>query len=262
MNEMFSKKIYARALKNKSANVVSNAIESIIIENNLKIKTLHTDAGSEYISKITQEMFKKYGIKHYKTYSINKAFVSERSIRTIKDYLTKYLYMRNTKRWVPLLPDIIERINSRPNRGLLNLAPNDINKENEKEIYEKLYKAKNLKFCEKPLFDVFDVVRVHLDRKTFEKSHNRSYSYEVYIIRRIVEHSYPCAYQLITVDNEPVLGRIYESELTRVNRCELFIMEKEIDSDGDKVKVQLKGLKKPVWVNRGDITAVHFNAND
>lgn len=76
----FSKYCYARPLITKSTNEVSKAMESIlqeILKRKEKVNLLQTDQGTEFFSHIFKRLMKKYGIKHYCTFSHLKAQVKK-----------------------------------------------------------------------------------------------------------------------------------------------------------------------------------------
>ena len=56
MVDTFSKKAWARPLKNKTGRVVSDAINSVITENGHPPTRLWTDDGTEFFNKIVKKM--------------------------------------------------------------------------------------------------------------------------------------------------------------------------------------------------------------
>ena len=96
--DVFTKKAYAKPLKNKNKFNVSIALESIFDELEYYPNTLITDEGLEFYNKNVKEVLDKYAIHHYSIKSKMKASVVERLIRTLKTRLEKFFVRNRTKR--------------------------------------------------------------------------------------------------------------------------------------------------------------------
>lgn len=81
---IFSKKAYARAIKSKKAQEVTDAMTSVLNSIKHPIKKLHVDFGKEFYNKQMAEMLKKRGVELYSTYSVKKGAIIERFNRTKK----------------------------------------------------------------------------------------------------------------------------------------------------------------------------------
>src|SRR5207237_3184275 len=99
--DTFSKYMWAVALKTKNANEVVNSFKKIFKE---RIpKKIHSDKGSEYISKNTKVLFSKHKIEWYATENETKAMIVERAARTLQQRMYKYLTDNNTTVWYDVL---------------------------------------------------------------------------------------------------------------------------------------------------------------
>lgn len=74
----FSKMAFLRALKNKTAKLVSNALEDIFVKSGRIPKKIHHDAGGEFESHTFRKLLEKYHVIGYKTFSEIKVGIIER----------------------------------------------------------------------------------------------------------------------------------------------------------------------------------------
>ena len=80
-------------LKRKTAAAVATAFKSILAKGR-KPKNLHVDQGTKFYNKECKDLFKKYKIKLYSTFSGLKATIIERFNRTIKTKMWKMFSLR------------------------------------------------------------------------------------------------------------------------------------------------------------------------
>lgn len=114
--DIFSKNAYAEPLKDKSGLEVSQAMERVIKKVNFQypdhhIRNCQSDLGKEFYNQHMKQVFDKYNINHYSTFSYMKAAIVERLIRTIKNRLYVQFSMQGNYKWHHLLPQIIETYN-------------------------------------------------------------------------------------------------------------------------------------------------------
>ncbi|KAJ8915419.1 hypothetical protein NQ315_003179 [Exocentrus adspersus] len=112
MVDCFSKFLWTRPIKNKTGQELTQAFEDILLHANKRVPSnLQTDQGTEYYNRIFNNLMKKYNINHYSTYSVKKASMAERVIRTIKSKLYKYFSLNGTYKWLDVLPEITDNYN-------------------------------------------------------------------------------------------------------------------------------------------------------
>ena len=87
--DLFSRFLWVRAMKTKSAADTVEAIESIFKEGRVP-ETCRTDAGTEYKNAKVKALFEKYKIFHMTAYGQHKANYAERVNRTLEDRMYKY----------------------------------------------------------------------------------------------------------------------------------------------------------------------------
>lgn len=115
--DVFSKVVFAEALKDKTGLEVTQAMERIIkkfYQHNPQhqIKNLHSDEGKEFCNGTMARMLQKYKINHYSTFSSLKASIVERLIRTTKHKLYKLFTLHGNHKWLQTLPEVIDRYNN------------------------------------------------------------------------------------------------------------------------------------------------------
>ena len=81
---VFSKRAWAFALKNKSANSIVNSFETLF-KDVIPIK-IQTDNGTEFVNSKFKSLMNEYGINHFTTNNVDiKCAVVERFNRTLKE---------------------------------------------------------------------------------------------------------------------------------------------------------------------------------
>ena len=83
---VFSKFLWAKPVKNKSAKEITQAMDKILkIAHPNTPNNLQTDQGKEFFNSQFYQLMKKFNINHYSSFSSKKASVVERVNRTVKN---------------------------------------------------------------------------------------------------------------------------------------------------------------------------------
>jgi hypothetical protein len=201
-------------VKNKTATVVSEAFERIMIDNNRFCKSLQVDMGKEFYGQAFLKMLSRYNIKIFSTFSEIKNSICERFNRTLMDRLSRYWTHTGQHRYIDVLPSIINNYNHSFHRSI-KTKPILVTKENEIKIFNTLY-DKPTKSSDKTKFKVGDLVRIQSQKAHFDKGYDKNWSNTLYRIDRI-KLSVPHHYMLSNADNgEEILGGFYDYELQKV----------------------------------------------
>ena len=115
--DVFSKFLWVRRMKNKSACSLVQAFDSILSEKR-KPKKLRTDKGTEFVSESFQLHLKKQGIQFYTAKNELKAAVVERINCTLKSKLYRYFTGVNSLCYVDVLQDIVDSYNNTYHRSI------------------------------------------------------------------------------------------------------------------------------------------------
>lgn len=237
--DCFSKFVWSKALKTKTAVEVTEAFESILKKaNGRKPKNLQTDQGKEYYNTHFQSLMKKYNINHYSTFSITKAAICERVIRTLKEKLFKYFTLNGSYRWIDILPEIVRNYNNQ-RHSVIGIKPSQVTKYNEKSILNSTFK--NLKVVGSRKFRKGDLVRISKAKHVFEKGYTPNYTTELFEIDKI-NITNPTTYLLKDLHSNPIKGCFYEAELQKTHQPDVYFVEKVLKKKGRKVYVKWLGF--------------------
>lgn len=214
--DCFSRMIYARPLKRKSAELVAAAMHDIFdgIKKSglLSVKVmLGSDLGTDLWNTEVDKVYDHFDISHYALRKPKKASLAEISGRYLLDRIYKHLHATNSKRWVDDLQKFVVAKNNRFNKSL-GLAPAQVTFENQSKVYDTLYP--NILEMKHPPLDIGQRVQLALDRMVFSKSFAGYFSDKVYKIIRIRDHNGIFRYTLEdTEDDQEVSGTFYREEL-------------------------------------------------
>lgn len=114
--DVFTKMAYAEPLMDKTGPAVTRAMDRIIQRvkqrhKYAKIKNLQTDDGKEFFNGSMKQLFEQHKINHYSSFSIMKASIAERLIRTIKRRLYIQFSLQGNYRWLNILQQVINSYN-------------------------------------------------------------------------------------------------------------------------------------------------------
>lgn len=251
--DVFSKRLYVRALKKKDGDEVSNAFKDIFSETTKTPRCLQTDKGTEFTGSKTKQLFKRHGIKYVTTQNPDvKAAVVERVNRTLKTRMWRYLTYKNTYRYIDVLDKLVYAYNNSTHKSLGNgIRPVDVDVKNKRILYSvwrKMYGKMPRRV--KPKLSVGDTVRIAKEKGTFAKGYETNWSKELFVVRRVNTLMPLPLYKIVDLKDEEVSGQFYEHELQKVtiNRDHMFKIDKILDTKG-------RGRSKRYyvkWVGYGD----------
>ena len=263
--DILSKYAWVVPLKRKASKEMVVAFQKIFAQGR-KAKTLRTDKGMEFRNRMLQKLFEEEGIHHFVTQNEVKANFAERCIKTLKAKIFKYFTKEQTYEYVDVLQDIVFSYNRTFHRTI-GMTPLEVTKENEDEVWQKLYlpfkKVKPLKIEKKKLykFRVGDTVRISHLKQAFDREYNTRWSEEIFKIRNRLSRENIPVYKLIDLKEENVRGTFYESELQKVHLSSntLYKIEKIVKTRTRKRKKQhlVKWLFWPSkfdsWIEASDL---------
>lgn len=251
---IFSKKAYARALKNKTGREVTRAMTSILYSIEHSIKNLHVDRGSEFYNGVMQKMLTDRGIHLYSTFSSKKAAIIERFNRTLKSKMWKIFSLRGSYKWIDILSKLINEYNDTKHRTI-GMKPNQVNKRNEQQLLNTVYNYRHtITNTHKPKFQIGDPVRLSKYKNLFDKGYTPNWTTEIFKIRKIV-YTVPITYLIESLSGEEILGTVYAEELQLAKHSDLYLVERIIRKRGDKCYVKWLGFDSShnSWITKNDI---------
>jgi hypothetical protein len=216
--DAFSRFTVAKPLKRKDATQVADALDEIFQElkeaDRLAARALlATDLGTEFWNSKVRSVLDSYNISLYPLRAPKKASIAENSGKYLMDRLYRYLYFKGDDRWIDNLKDFVKAKNSRRNPRLTNLAPDQVNYENQSKVYESLFGDRFEKKNSIPL-EVGQKVQMTVDTLPFHKSYRGYFKETIYEIKSRIDYNGIYRYTLVyTTDGVQVSGTYYAEEL-------------------------------------------------
>ena len=180
----------------------------------------------------------------------DKLGIVDRCIRTIKQYIQKYMLEHDDFKWIGYIYKLVELYNDMPHQGIKDMTPNEVFDDYDYMIG--LYKGQrkhnqtvNDSFDLKP----GDTVRALLGKGTFEKE-KQKFSSELYTIK---EQS---GYRFVLKDEagKTVKRKYRPGELLKVDKVKdrLSTKKKEVETEHKKIKAVRKGLVDKTYDDAAD----------
>lgn len=174
--DIFTRHLTAYSIKNKSVESVKAALDQYFTKYHPTV--IISDNEKSFSSKEIQKLFdKEEVISDMVPKGDHKALgIIDRVTRTIKEALYKYMDDNDTSHYIDELGRIIHSYNNTPNQGILDVAPDDADKSDNKialQIYNHNKDKKNNK-TEK-MFKVGDYIRIRKNKSTFERAYDKKY---------------------------------------------------------------------------------------
>ena len=149
---LFDRTVDAKGMKTKDSNETVGAFLTMITKKN-RPKKIWVDKGTEFAGEF-EKLCKAEGIQIYSTMNETKAAIAERTIRSLKN--TLYRYMENNGyKYIHKLTQLVTTINSRRNCSI-DLIPKNVKIS---DFFSILY-SKPLREFRKPQFKIVDRVRI------------------------------------------------------------------------------------------------------
>ena len=184
------------------------------------------DKGSEFYNSSFKKWLQYNGIVMYSTHNEGKSVVAERSIRTLKNKIYKYMTSISKNVYIDKLDDIVNEYNN-TYHTTIKMKNIDV----KGNTYINIDKDVNDK---DPKFKVGDHLRISKYKNIFAKGYTPNWSEEVFVIKEI-KSTVPWTYLI-----NDLVGTFYGKELQKPNQ-KGFRIEKVIKKKGNKQYVKWKG---------------------
>ena len=166
------------------------------------------DKGIEFAGEF-KKLCKAEGIQRYSTMSETKAAFAERTVRSLKNVLYRYME-DNGYKYIHKMTQFITTLNCRRNCSI-DLIPKNVKNSDFLSI---LY-SKRLREFKKPKFKNGDRVRISKYDLPFRKGYKRQFTEEVFEIIAI-SFKKPPTYTIKVEQDETIRGKFYQKELIKV----------------------------------------------
>ena len=184
---------------------------------------LHTDSGTEYKNRTVQAYLKQENVQHVVTGSDNKSATSERFIKGLKLNLYRYMFYKNSYRWLDVLDDFT-RIYNKRQHSALRMSPEAARSAEPYVIWRNQYLKPPVRLAkpQRPVtqspfaFVLGDTVKIATAKTRFTREWQEKFGNETFeVIKRKVVDGVPM-YLLKDGTGETIKGFFYEPEMTKV----------------------------------------------
>ena len=205
--DLFDRTVNARGIKTKDSQETVKVFSSMITKKN-RPKKIWVEKGTEFAGAF-KEFCADERIQVYSTLSETKAAFAERTIRSLKKILYRYMEDFGCK-YIHKLPHFITTLNSRTNSSI-DMRPNTVKNCD----FMSNHYSKPLRYFKKPAFNIGDRVRISKYDLLFRKGHKPQFPREVSEIVAIATRK-PPTYTIKDEQNEIIQGKFYQKELIKI----------------------------------------------
>ena len=205
---LFDRTVDAKVMKAKDSKETVKTFSKMITKKN-RSKKFWVDQGTEFAGEI-KEICSAEGIEIYSTMSGTKAALAERTKRSLKNILYRYMEDYGYK-YIHKLPQFFATMNSRNNRSI-DMRPNHVKNS---DFMSMLY-SKPLREYKKPKFGIVDRVRISKYDLPFRKGYKPQFPQEIFEFVAIATKK-PPTYTIKGEQEEVILGKFHEKELIKVS---------------------------------------------
>lgn len=210
VQDLFSKMIYLEPIKDKSNSSVLVGFKKIFARAPT-CRILQTDSGQEFKGTSVQKYFKSLNIHHFSTSSFIKSAHCERSNKTARSMLARFMHKRRNSRWTDFIQQVEYTINNSKSASH-GLKPISVSKKNEGEVWQRLYAKHLYQIPESQKLRIGQTVRISQNRILFTKESYGLWSKEIFKISKI-HPTDPITYSLVDLNNEDLQGTYYFYDL-------------------------------------------------
>lgn len=244
--DCYSKFVWTRPLKSKTGPETSKAVEDIFKQGRVP-KNLQTDRGKEFYNVHWSKIMNAYRVNHYSTYSVKKAAIAERVIRTLKTLLYRAFSLRGKHLWMDILNEVTNTYNNRIH-STTKMKPSDVRPETNLGCFS------HHKIMDKQKYKEGDVVRISKYKSQFAKGYTPNWSSELFKIYK-VQLTNPTTYLLKDMSGQPILGAFYTQELQNAKYSDVYLVEKVLKRNKRNLYVKWLGLDNShnSWINKHNV---------
>lgn len=238
--DVFSKRAWVRAIKDKTAKTLIRAFDQILNAWGGQPRALQTDKGGEFVNAGFRKHLSKKGIHFFTTENPEtKASIVERFQRTLKTKMWKYFTHKDTRVYIDVLQNLVTSYN-RTVHSSTGFKPIDVNKGNEYIISEKINGPPKSLPQKSSAIRVGDTVRINKTKLHFEKGYLPNWTTELFTVYKLNKGS-KTTFGVKDLNGEIIKGSFYGEELQTVTdkgdrRVEKILKRRVIIKDGVKVR--------------------------
>ena len=178
---------------------------------------MQVEKGREFYHRSMKSWLEKNDIEMYSRHNEGKSVISERSIRTLKNKIYKYMTSISKNAQIDKLDGIVNKYNY-TYHSIINVKPTTY-----VDVKPSTYIDSSKKTNDKnPKFKIGDIVRISIYKNIFAKDYVTNWSEEVSVIKK-VKSTVLWTYVISDLKSEEIVGTFYEKELLKTNQKELRV---------------------------------------
>lgn len=208
--------MFVEPLLNKATESVIAAFKKIFERTVVRPDRVQSDQGKEFNSAKFKKFLKENGIIYNTTSNPDtKAAVCERSIRSLKQKIFKYLTHANSFTFIDKLDDFVKAYNNGYHRTI-KMAPSAVNDRNILQVYRNTRESQRIPAKNsRAKVKVGDYVRITKYKNVFAKGYDKNWTQECFRVKTIVKRD-PIVYRIVDLEGEEIKGTFYEAEVQKV----------------------------------------------
>lgn len=208
--------MFVEPLLRKTTEAVIAGFKKILQRAPYPPERVQSDQGKEFDSSKFKKFMKDNGIIYNTTSNPDvKASIAERSIRTLKQKIFKYLTHANTLTFVDKLDEFVKAYNNTRHRTI-KMCPSEVNDQNILQVYKNIKQSQNIPAKKvRPKVKVGNYVRISMSKNVFAKGYEKNWTVEVFRVKTIVKRR-PVVYRIEDLDGEEIKGTFYEAEIQKI----------------------------------------------
>ena len=218
--DVFSKFLHIVPLRAKTGAAVSSAFRSILAKYSKPVRRrpiwVRTDKGKEFMNGTFQALLRKEGIQFQVCRDPNvKCAIVERSHRTIREKLYRYMSYKNTYRYIDVLPRFVKGYNDTVH-STTGMAPSEVTESDILAIWNRMRTRHRAIRSAKVRYSVGQHVRISKEKLKFAKGGEQNYTTEIFRISKIIRRIPRPVYELRDLLGKHIDGQFYVEELSPV----------------------------------------------
>lgn len=255
----FTKYAWILPMKDKKDKTCVETFNKILEQMVLKPQRVVSDRGSEFTSAKFLKNLESHNIKP--VYANFKAGIVERFQRSIQSIITKYQGHTKSKRFIDVLPLLLDTYNNRYHRTIKMSPKNAENDDNRFSVRTNL-RAYYDKVKQKPNeLNVGDKVKVQKQKSKFARGYDDIFSRQIFNISKVNRTLPIPMYSLTTFDgSDEIIANFYSNELQKVSGTPFevvkIIKREQLPKKGLTrvfAEIKVNGEKFFAWLNESDL---------
>lgn len=222
--DIFTRYAWARPLLNKQQNTVVAGFKSIFQEDERIPFYLQTDQGKEFENKTVRTFLLQSGVnKQFSVKSAYKAALVERFHRTLRGRMWRYFTAQQTRRWIDVLPDLLDSYNNRSHTSLYGHTPSQMVADKGEIATRQHVRETRIdtddrrrKRRHRPELKIGNSVRLSVAPSIFQHGYTPNWTAEIFKIILVDNNSSPTMYRVVDEQGEVIEGKFYREELQKV----------------------------------------------